>query len=87
MAMRGTREKSLIILLLFVLCGLVIGGLIGELTKNTGLSWLSYGQSFGISDPMKLDLGIFQLTLGFMFRINISGILGLIISVILYRKF
>ena len=84
---KGTREKSLIILILFVLCGLVLGGLIGELTKGTGLSWLSYGQSFGISEPLKLDLGIFQLTLGFMFRINISGILGLIIAVLLYRKF
>lgn len=84
---KGTREKSLIILLLFVLCGLVLGGLLGELTKGTGLNWLSYGQSFGISDPLKLDLGIFQLTLGFMFKINISGIIGLIVAIILYRKF
>lgn len=80
-------EKSVIVLLLFVLCGLVVGGLIGELTKNTGLSWLSYGQSFGLSSPVSLDIGIMQITFGLMFKINISSIIGLIVGVILYRKF
>ncbi len=84
---RGTSEKNIIILLLFVLCGLVVGGLIGELTKNTGLSWLSYGQSFGLSSPLSLDIGIMQITFGLMFKINISSIIGLIIGVILYRRF
>ncbi len=84
---KGTREKSTIILLLFVLCGLVVGGLIGELTKNTSLNWLSYGQSFGLSSPLALDIGIMQITFGLMFKINISSILGLIIGVLLYRKF
>lgn len=84
---KGTREKSTIVLLLFVLCGLVVGGLIGELTKNTSLSWLSYGQSFGLSSPVSLDIGIMQITFGLMFKINISSIIGLIVGVILYRKF
>ena len=84
---KGTGEKNFIVLLLFVLCGIVVGGLIGELTKNTSLSWLSYGQSFGLSNPVTLDIGILQLTFGIMFKINISSILGLILGVILYRKF
>lgn len=84
---RVTGEKNIIVLLLFVLCGIVVGGLIGELTKNTGLSWLSYGQSFGLTNPVTLDIGILQLTFGIMFKINISSIIGLIIGVILYRKF
>lgn len=84
---KGTGEKNFIVLLLFVLCGIVVGGLIGELTKNTSLSWLSYGQSFGLSNPVTLDIGILQLTFGIMFKINISSIIGLILGVILYRKF
>ena len=49
----ATREKNLWILLLFILSGLVLGGLLGELTKEISyLNWLSYGQSFGLEKPI-----------------------------------
>lgn len=84
----AVREKSTLVLIIFILCGLVIGGLLGELAQGvTWLNWLSYGQSFGLSNPVTLDLGVVQLTLGLMFKINISGIIGIIIAVFLYRKF
>ena len=84
----ATKEKNSLVLILFLLCGLVLGGLIGELTKSVSwLSWLSYGQSFGLSSPVTLDLGVVQLTLGLMFKINVAGIIGIIISVFIYRKF
>ncbi len=83
-----TREKGTLVLIIFVLCGLVIGGLIGELTKDISwLSWLGYGQEFGTLTPITLDLGIVQLTLGLMFKINVSSIVGIIIAVFIYRKF
>ncbi len=83
-----TREKGTLVLIIFVLCGLVIGGLIGELTKDVSwLSWLAYGQEFGLSTPITLDLGVVQLTLGLMFKINVSSIVGIIIAVFIYRKF
>ena len=84
----AVREKNTFILIIFILCGLVIGGLIGELTKNVSwLNFLSYGQSFGLTNPVTLDLGVMQLTLGRMFKINIAGILGIILSIFLYKKF
>lgn len=84
----AVREKSTLVLIIFILCGLVIAGLLGELAQGvTWLNWLSYGQSFGLSNPVTLDLGVVQLTVGLMFKINISGIIGIIISVFLYRKF
>ena len=83
-----TKEKNAIVLIIFLLCGLVIGGLIGALTKNVGwLSWMSYGQSFGLADPINLDLGVLQITFGLMFNINIASIVGIIIAIFLYRKF
>lgn len=83
-----TREKGTLVLIIFVLCGLVIGGLIGELTKDVSwLSWLGYGQEFGLSTPITLDLGVVELTLGLMFKINVSSIVGIIIAVFIYRKF
>lgn len=82
------KEKSTLVLIIFVLCGLVIGGLLGELTKSVSwLSWLSYGQQFGLANPITLDLGVVELTLGLMFKINVSSIIGIIISVFIYRKF
>ena len=84
----SVREKGTLVLIIFVLCGLVIGGLIGELSKGVSwLNWLAYGKEFGLSDPMVLDLGVVQLTLGLMFKINISSIVGIVIAVFLYRKF
>ncbi len=84
----ATRDKSTLVLIIFILCGLVIGGLIGQLTQGVSfLSWLSYGQTFGIADPVTLDLGVVKLTFGIMFNINISSIIGIIIAVFIYRKF
>lgn len=87
MATKISKEKNGLILVVFILCGIVIGGLIGELTKGVSwLSWLSYGQSFGIASPFTLNLGIIQLTLGLMIKINIASIVGIIIAIIIHRK-
>lgn len=83
----ATREKNIWILLVFILSGLVIGGLLGELAgKVDFLWWLSYGQSFGLSAPIQLDLNIVQISFGLMFKINISSIIGMIIAILIYRK-
>ena len=46
------RNKNFWILLLLLLAGIVLGGFIGNLTAGIPmLSWLSFGQSFGITPP------------------------------------
>lgn len=83
----ATREKNIWILLVFILSGLVIGGLLGELAGRVDfLWWLSYGQDFGLSAPVELDFNIVQISFGLMFKINIASIIGLIIAIIVYRK-
>ena len=83
----ATRDKSVWILIVFLLSGLVIGGLLGELAgKVDFLWWLSYGESFGLSTPIELDLNIITLTFGLMFKINIASIIGLAIAIFIYRK-
>lgn len=73
-------------LFLLVLAGIVLGGFIGSLTSGVpGLSWLSYGQSFGLKDPIVLDLGILVLTFGLSITINIASIVGIIIAMIIYK--
>ncbi len=83
----ATREKNMWILVLFILCGIVIGGLLGEFASKVDfLWWLSYGESFGLSDPISLDLNVIKLTFGLVFKINISSIIGMILAIFIYRK-
>jgi len=59
----ATKDKNFWILLIFMLSGLVIGGLLGELAKSVDwLWWLSYGEEFGLSDPISLDLKVLKLS-------------------------
>lgn len=80
------RNKNTWICILFILSGLVIGGLLGNLASNvSALSWLNYGKEFGISSPFVLDLSFLKLTFGIMFYMNVSSIVGLIIALVIYR--
>lgn len=83
----ATREKNFWILLIFILSGLVIGGLLGEIaSKIDFLWWLAYGESFGLSEPLQLDLNIIKLTFSLMFKINIASIIGMTLAIFIYRK-
>lgn len=83
----ATREKNIWILMIFLLSGLVIGGLLGEIaSKVDWLWWLSYGQSFGISSPIELDLSVISISFGLMFKINIASIIGMALAIFIYRK-
>ena len=83
----ATKEKNIWILLIFILSGLVVGGLLGELASRVDwLWWLSYSQSFVLNTPITLDLSIMQITFALMFKISISSIIGLILAVFIYKK-
>lgn len=83
---KGISNKNYWVLLLLVLAGVVLGGFIGELASHVSfLSWLSYGQSFGLQKPLVLDLGILVLTFGLTIKITIAGIIGILIAILIYR--
>ncbi len=84
--MKGTRGKNTWALFLLLLSGIVLGGFIGMLTEGvSALSWLSYGQSFGLNNPIVLDLGLLVLTFGLKIKITLSSIIGVIIAIFIYR--
>lgn len=84
MAVKG---KNIWILILLMLAGLVIGGLLGEVAAKVDfLWWLGYGQSFGLTAPLELDLSVVKITFGLAFKMNIASIIGMIISFFIYRK-
>lgn len=59
----------------------------GELASGIDfLWWLGYGESFGLTEPIVLDLSIITLTFGIQMKINIASIIGMAIALFIYRK-
>lgn len=82
---RGSKNGW--ILLLMMLAGVVIGRFLSEvLGKLPYFKWLSYGQTFGLTPPLALDLQIVSLQIGFTVHFTIAGILGIVIAFFLYRR-
>lgn len=80
------KSKNTWICILFILAGLVIGGLLGNIAQNvSSLSWLNYGQEFGLSEPFILNLSFLKITFGIMFYMNVASIVGLVIAMIIYK--
>lgn len=77
-------KKNPLLLLIFLLVGLVLGGILGEVFQGL-VPFLNYGKSIGVQ-PFTVDLAIVKVTLGFTMSINLSGILGLFIALFLYSK-
>ncbi len=82
------KNKSQIVFLLILISGLIIGSFLGSLAaKVPYLLWLNYGKTIGFTQPFVLDLGFLYLQFGFHISFTIAGIIGMLISGIIYKKF
>ena len=83
-----SRYKNGWMLLLFILIGVVLGGLIADVTAGVpALSWLSYGNTFGMNNsgnPL-LDLGILVITFALQIKITVASIVGVILAIVIYK--
>lgn len=80
-------DKRYWVFLIFLFSGIIIGGLLGELaSKISFLSWLAYGKSFGLTEPLVLDINILKVSFGFLVELNVASIIGIIIAMLLYKK-
>lgn len=83
----AVKEKNMWILVIFILSGLVVGGLLGDIASKVDfLSWMGYGETFGLMTPIEADLSIIKITFAITFKINIASIIGLILAIFIYRK-
>lgn len=69
-------------LIILVLIGFVLGRFIGSYFDTT---WLNYGQAFGLEQPIVLNLGFIALTFGLKIHITIASVVGVLISLIVYK--
>ena len=82
-----SKEKGVWVFIIFLLAGLVIGGLLGELSKGISwLWWLGYGQEFGLTEPLTLDLNVLRITFGLTIKISIASIIGMVIAIFIYKR-
>lgn len=80
------KNKNFWILLLLLLAGIVLGGFFGNMAAGVPwLSWLNFGQSFGLDSPLVLNLGILVITFGLSIKITMASIIGVAIALIIYR--
>ena len=79
-------KKNSWILLILMLVGVVLGGFVGQLANGISwLSWLNYGQAFGLENPIVLSLGLVVITFGLSIKITIASIIGIILAILIYR--
>lgn len=80
------RNRNFWILLLLLLSGIVLGGFLGSLAEGISwLSWLNFGQSFGLDTPLVLNFGVLVITFGLSIKITMASIIGVAIALIIYR--
>ncbi len=80
--MKGHSPQNIWILLLLLLAG----GFANLFGGFSGLGWLAYGSSFGLTSPLVLDLGVLTLQFGFTIRFTIAGLIGIVLAFFLYRR-
>ena len=80
------RNKNFWILLILLLSGIVLGGFLGSLAEGISwLSWLNFGQSFGLDSPLILNLGVLIITFGLTIKITMASIIGVAVALLIFR--
>ncbi len=70
------------VFVIIVLIGFVIGGFIGNIFED---SFINYSNTFGLDNPIVLNLGFIILTFGLKIQISIASVLGVIIALLVYK--
>ena len=84
-------QRGVGLVLLVIVAGLVVGSLLGELLGSLLPSgWaqdlISKGPTIGLSPPASLDLRFLALTFGLTLKVNLVGIVGIVIAALTLRK-
>ncbi len=85
--MRRTGGRRTGRLLLLLLCGIIVGSMLGYvLSLFIDHPILSHTIPIGIKNPVTLNLTAFTIVLGLSIDINFGTVVGIIIGLVLYFR-
>lgn len=79
-----SRSFHFIMIILFAILGNMIGDVVGK--NFSSIKFLATSYSFGNTQPLTLDLGILNVTMGLKLNFNILSLVFIIIALILIKK-
>jgi hypothetical protein len=84
-------QRGVGVVLLVVVAGLVVGSLLGELLgsllpEGWAQDLFTRGPTIGLTTPAVLDLRFLALTFGLVFKVNLVGVLGIVIAALTLRR-
>lgn len=84
-------QRGVGVVLTVVVAGLVMGSLLGELVGGLlPAGWVqdlfTNGPTIGLTSPAVLDLRFIALTFGLVFKINLVGVVGIVIAAFALRR-
>ena len=83
-------QRGIGLVLLVILAGLVIGSLLGELVGGFLSGWphelFTRGPTIGLTSPATVDLRFLSFTFGFTLKVNLVGVLGIVLAALTLRK-
>ncbi|MBN4054650.1 DUF4321 domain-containing protein [Nitrospira defluvii] len=87
----ATLNKSIWLLLFFILLGGFLGGILGEVLRIISPAGILpdiflKGYHVGLTPPLTIDLRLFTITLGFTFQINLLILLGIFLGIYTYKQ-
>ncbi len=85
--MVSQKANNVWVLLLCMLSGLTVGYFIGNLCENVSfLKWMNFTGSFGLDNPVAVNLGVIWISFQIKFKITLAAIVGMLVGVFVYRK-
>jgi len=83
--------RGLGLILLVVVAGLVVGSLLGELLgglfpAGRVQDLIVRGPSIGLTPPATLDLRLLTITFGLSLKVNLVGVIGILIAAFTLRR-
>lgn len=84
-------QRGVGVVILVVVAGLAVGSLLGELVggllpPGPAQDLLTHGPTIGLTSPAVLDLRFLALTFGLAFKINLVGVVGIVIAAFALRR-
>ena len=78
--------------MIFIVLGAILGGILGELLAGVSvlegvIPYLVHTYPVLVMQPATIDLYVIRLTIGLGFTPNLMSILGIILALVLFRRY